>query len=61
MKSGYFLNTLFISYTVQDDGRERIIVAPFWANIDLTNHGYVYYRQSTEADLLERARSEIHL
>ncbi|XP_071842234.1 sushi domain-containing protein 2-like isoform X2 [Apostichopus japonicus] len=45
----------------EEDGSDRIFIAPFWANIDLDNQGYVYYRQSTEQDLLKRAKDEIHI
>ncbi|XP_071503248.1 sushi domain-containing protein 2-like [Diadema antillarum] len=39
---------------------ERILIAPYWANVDMTERGYVYYRQTTEEHLLERAAGEIH-
>ena len=36
------------------------LVAPFWADIDTTvNHGRVYHRQTTNADILERASRDI--
>ncbi|XP_041471024.1 sushi domain-containing protein 2-like [Lytechinus variegatus] len=40
--------------------RERILIAPFWGNVDMTTRGYVYFRQSTEQELLDRAAGEIH-
>ncbi|XP_033107949.1 sushi, nidogen and EGF-like domain-containing protein 1 [Anneissia japonica] len=36
------------------------MVAPFWANVDLENRGYVYYRQETDEELLQRFNEEIH-
>ena len=41
-------------------GDGRRLVAPFWADVDTTiNHGSVYYRQTTNADILERASQDI--
>jgi len=34
-------------------------VAPFWADVDTTNAGQVWYRQSTDQTLLDRANTQI--
>ena len=34
-------------------------MAPYWANVDLTGIGEVFYRQTTNPDLLARATNEI--
>ena len=34
-------------------------VAPFWADVDIRGTGQVFYRQTTDPDLLDRATSEI--
>jgi len=35
------------------------IIAPYWADIDTSGIGIVYYRQTTDPSLLARATSEI--
>ena len=35
------------------------IIAPFWADVDISGTGNVYYRQTTDPSLLARATSEI--
>ncbi len=37
----------------------RQLIAPFWADVDTRGTGTVWYRQTTENQLLARARSEI--
>ena len=41
-------------------GMERKFVAPFWADVDTTSAGEVWYRQSTDLDLLARATTQIN-
>ena len=38
----------------------RKFVAPFWADVDTTSAGEVWYRQSTATDLLARASTQIN-
>uniref|UniRef100_A0A914E0N5 NIDO domain-containing protein n=1 Tax=Acrobeloides nanus TaxID=290746 RepID=A0A914E0N5_9BILA len=35
------------------------IAALFWADVDITMSGHIYYRQSTESELLSKANNEI--
>ena len=35
------------------------MIAPFWADTDLTGTGRIYYRQTKNADLLARATNEL--
>ena len=35
------------------------IIAPYWADVDTRGTGNIYYRQTTDPDLLARATSEI--
>ena len=35
------------------------IIAPYWADVDTRGTGAIYYRQTTDTDLLARATSEI--
>ena len=35
------------------------IIAPYWADVDTTGTGDIYYRQTTDPSLLARATSEI--
>jgi len=35
------------------------IIAPYWADVDTRGTGNIYYRQTTDPDLLIRATSEI--
>ena len=37
------------------------MIAPFWADIDFSKTGNVFYRQTTDPDLLARATNEIKL
>ena len=36
------------------------MIAPFWADVDTSNAGTLWFRVSTAADLLERAGDMIH-
>ncbi|XP_023932267.1 sushi, nidogen and EGF-like domain-containing protein 1 [Lingula anatina] len=41
-------------------GSNRRLIAPFWADVDtLRNHGRVFYRQTTDLSILNRATSDI--
>ena len=40
------------------NGTERII-APYWADVDTTGIGIIFYRQTNDSTLLTRARNEI--
>ena len=35
------------------------IIAPYWANVDTSGTGEIFYRQTTDRSLLSRASSEI--
>ena len=35
------------------------LIAPYWADVDTTGTGTVWYRESTDAELLARARTMI--
>ena len=35
------------------------VIAPYWADIDISGTGNVYYRQTNDPDLLDRATREI--
>ena len=35
------------------------IIAPFWADVDTTGTGNILYRETTDADLLQRADNDI--
>ncbi|OWF44878.1 Sushi, nidogen and EGF-like domain-containing protein 1 [Mizuhopecten yessoensis] len=39
----------------------RSIVAPFWADVDIRNGGTVWYRETTDPAILQRATDEIRL
>ena len=39
-------------------GSDRII-APYWADVDIRGAGRIYYRQTSDPNLLDRATSEI--
>jgi len=39
----------------------RRIIAPFWADVDITEGGTVWYRESTNETILKRASDEIKL
>ena len=43
-------------FPVADDAR---MIAPFWSDVDTLKGGTVWYRETTEIDLLERATVEI--
>ena len=36
-------------------------VAPYWANVDLTGTGQVFYRQTNDATIVARSTKEIRL
>ena len=38
---------------------EFSFIAPYWADVDLTGIGQIYYRQTSNSTLLARATSEI--
>ena len=40
-------------------GDGRMIIAPYWADVDTTGTGTVWYRETSEASLLTRAKREI--
>lgn len=40
-------------------GDGRMIIAPYWGDVDTTGTGRVWYRETSEASLLTRARSEV--
>lgn len=40
-------------------GDGRMLIAPYWADVDTTGTGTVWYRQTSDAVLLSRARREI--
>ena len=40
------------------NGTDKII-APYWADVDIRRIGNIYYRQTTDPNLLARATSEI--
>ena len=42
-------------------GGGRKFVAPFWADVDTTNVGDVWYRQSTSQALINKANMQIRL
>lgn len=48
----------FNSIALPLNGTDKII-APYWADIDTRGTGEVYYRQTTDLDLLNRATCEI--
>jgi hypothetical protein len=35
------------------------MIIPFWADVDTTNGGNVYYRETTDSSLLEKAKQEV--
>ncbi|XP_065916878.1 uncharacterized protein [Dysidea avara] len=54
-------NNTFSLYTPRSlplNGTNKII-APYWADVDITGTGNIYYRQTTDSSLLARATSEI--
>jgi len=40
-------------------GTRQAIIAPYWADVDLSGTGQVFYRQTTDPSLLARATTEI--
>ena len=46
---------------LQESDNPRVLIAPFWANVDVTEGGTVFYRQVSEKDddAMERATEEI--
>ena len=40
-------------------GDDRRLLAPFWADVDIRNGGDVWYRESTDKALLERATKDV--
>ena len=40
-------------------GNNRLLIAPFWADIDTTSEGKVFYRQTTDPGLLQKASNDI--
>jgi len=40
-------------------GNNRLLIAPFWADIDTTSEGKVFYRQTTDPGLLQKANNDI--
>ena len=41
------------------DNPELMLIAPYWADVDTRGTGRVWYRQTSDAALLSRARREI--
>ena len=37
------------------------MIAPYWADVDTTGTGQIYYRQTTNSTLLARATNEIRM
>ena len=40
-------------------GNNRRLVTPFWADVDTTVAGQVFYRESTDPDLLQQATDDV--
>ena len=40
-------------------GDNRRLVAPFWADVDTRNGGEVFYRETTDPNLLQRASNDV--
>ncbi|XP_022783567.1 sushi domain-containing protein 2-like isoform X2 [Stylophora pistillata] len=40
-------------------GNDRRLVAPFWADVDTRNGGQVFYRETTDLQLLKRATNDV--
>ena len=53
------MHRLIIIVFFQQTGQKRILIAPFLANVDITESGQIFYRQSTEQDLLDRCDDSI--
>ncbi|XP_070534783.1 sushi domain-containing protein 2-like [Ptychodera flava] len=41
------------------DDQEYYMIAPFWANVDTTRRGNIYYRQTTERVILNQATEDV--
>ncbi len=50
---------LSLHFSIQETGKDQILAGVFWANVDLENQGFVYYRETTEFDLLDRATEDV--
>ena len=37
------------------------MIVPYWADVDTTGTGQIYYRQTTDSTLLARATNEIRM
>ncbi|XP_069105864.1 protein mesh-like [Argopecten irradians] len=57
-----FLGTLS-QYTPESFplSNSRRIIAPFWADVDIRNGGTVWYRETTDSSILQRATDEVRL
>jgi len=40
-------------------GNSQELIAPYWGDVDTTGTGIIWYRETTDPDLLERADNEI--
>jgi len=40
-------------------GDDRRLVAPFWADVDTQNGGEVFYRETTDLNLLQQATNDV--
>lgn len=40
-------------------GDNRSLVAPFWADVDTRNGGDVFYRETTDPNLLQQATNDV--
>lgn len=40
-------------------GNDRRMIAPFWADVDTTTNGTVWYRETTDFNLLREATDEV--
>ena len=51
-----------VSYTPDSlplDDDDYIVIAPFWADVDIRIGGEIYYRESTDPQLLQRATKDV--
>lgn len=51
-----------VSYTPDPlplDDDDYIVIAPFWADVDIRIGGEIYYRESTDPQLLQRATKDV--
>ena len=60
-ENGYIsFNDLFLDWSPERlPIDEHLFVAPFWADFSVSRAGKIYYRQTTDPDLLDRATDEI--